>query len=118
MSDNLMPVILLFGGLLISLGVVALFVLLNAKYLGFRMKGFSIEFAINLIMFILLAYSFTISITGLIEYIEPRHFKNRAEITTTKRQSILSVEELRTGREKTRPPAVNLGGPESIWKNF
>ena len=142
MSDNPMPVILLFGGLFISLVVVALFVLLNARYLGFRMKGFSIEFALNLIMIFLLAYSFAISITGLIEYIEPGRFKNRAEITTTKSKSILSLEALRTGREETRPPAVNqpgdptseedggstdtgsktidtsIGGPESIWKNF
>ena len=79
MSDNPMPVILLFGGLLFSLGVVALFVLLNARYLGFRMKGFSIEFALNIIMIFLLAYSITISITGLIEYIEPGRSEIRAE---------------------------------------
>ena len=142
MSDNPMPVILLFGGLLISLGVVALFVLLNARYLDFRMKGLSIKFALNLIMIFLLAYSFTISIIGMIEYIEPGRSKIRAEITTTQRRSILSLEDLRRAREETRPAAVNqpgdptseegggstdtgsepmdtsIGGPNSIWNNF
>ena len=142
MSDNPMPVILLFGGLLFSLGVVALFVLLNARYLGFRMKGLSIEFALNIIMIILLAYSFTISITGLIEYIEPGRSEIRAEFTPTKSRSMLSLEALRSAREVTRPPALiqsgdptseegggstdtgsepmdtSIGGPNSIWKNF